>query len=215
MWEEIIAKFFYYFPFYVALSVVPAMIRIALERVFGIRMDELLSMSYEEAYRNFVLSSMFFPLFEEVVFRGLPMMLFGFPGLIIGSLTWVAMHPSWQLQYVSSLSLSKKILFTFTSSMYYACQAVLYGWMWINGDGIIAILYHMFHNAWITLVEILSDSLKGREIRIRLPRIGKEKEEEEFVARRSSVGSVGLFVARKSDKDINSSGETRFVRKKR
>jgi len=155
----------YYFPYYVGLVLVPMVIRVLIERSIGIRPEMFesrivplpINMSYETAFRTIVLTVLYYPLFEELVFRGLPFLLFGTIGLAVGSTVWVVMHPSWQLQYISELPLRKKLMFTATSSGYYIANAVFYGMMWVNGAGLAAILYHIFHNGWLTLGDIIKE----------------------------------------------------------
>jgi len=158
----------YYFPWYVGLVLVPMVLRLAVERAVGIRPEVFegrsaspfpfgISMSYEAAFRSVAVSALYYPLFEELLFRGLPYLLFGFLGVVIGSIVWVAMHPAWQLQYLSAYPLRKKIVFTVTSSSYYAANAVFYGMMWLNGAGLAAILYHVIHNGWLTLGDIIRE----------------------------------------------------------
>jgi len=165
-WWALLSQFAYYFPWYVGLVLVPMVIRVVIEKAIGITPETFgskissilpLDMSYESAYRTVVLTVLYYPLFEELIFRGLPYFFFGFPGVVIGSFVWVVMHPAWQLQYISSFPLRKKLLFTFTSGLYYVCNAVFYSMMWVNGDGLVAIIYHIFHNGWLTLGDIIKE----------------------------------------------------------
>lgn len=164
MWD-IVVKALYFFPWYVALTLVPALIhslvvyKLGLEpesfeqSVYGL-FKRLLSGSYEGAFRDLVLMVFYFPLFEELVFRGLPYLLFGLPGVVVGSFVWVLMHPAWQLQYLSNRSLGKKLAFTLSATAYYALTATFYSMVWLSGAGLVAILYHMFHNGWLTLADM-------------------------------------------------------------
>lgn len=152
---EFLVKLAYYFPYYVALVLVPMVVRSVLERCIGVRpeyFERMWHVSYEQVFQSSVLTALYFPLFEELVFRAIPLYLFGFPGLVIGSAVWVLMHPAWQLQYISELPLSRKILFTLTTSANYTANAIFYGIIWLNGDGLVAIVYHMLHNTWIYFV---------------------------------------------------------------
>jgi len=156
----------YYFPWYVGLVLIPMAIRVTIERAIGIRPETFedrvnpllpINMSYETAFRTITITVFYYPLFEELLFRGLPYLFFGTLGVIIGSLIWVLMHPAWQLQYLSAYPLRKKLLFTATSTGYYAANAVFYGMMWLNGAGLAAILYHIIHNGWLTLGDIIKE----------------------------------------------------------
>ena len=106
----------YYFPYYVILVLVPMIIRVLAERAMGIRPETFesrvgsilpLDMAYETAFRTIVLSALYYPLFEELKFRGLPYFFFGSIGVVVGSTVWVLMHPAWQLQYLSAYPLRK------------------------------------------------------------------------------------------------------------
>jgi len=156
----------YYFPWYVGLVLIPMVIRVVIEKSIGIRPETFesrvspllpVNISYESAFRAVVITVLYYPLFEELLFRGLPYLFFSTIGVIIGSLIWVVMHPAWQLQYLSALPLQKKIIFTTTSSGYYAANAAFYSMMWLNGAGLVAILYHVIHNGWLTLVDIIKE----------------------------------------------------------
>ena len=156
----------YYFPWYVGLVLVPMAIRVTIERAIGIRPETFedrlspllpIDMSYETAFRTITLTVFYFPLFEELLFRGLPYLFFGTLGVVMGSLIWVLMHPAWQLQYLSAYPLRKKLVFTATSTGYYAANAIFYSMMWLNGAGLAAILYHIIHNGWLTLGDIIKE----------------------------------------------------------
>jgi len=157
----------YYFPWYVGLVLVPMVIRVVVERAIGIRPETFegkvsapllpFNMSYEAAFRTVTITVLYYPLFEELLFRGLPYLFFGILGLAVGSTVWVVMHPAWQLQYLSAFSLRKKIVFTLTSSSYYVANAMFYSMMWLNGAGLAAILYHVIHNGWLTLGDIIKE----------------------------------------------------------
>jgi len=164
--QTLLYQLVYYFPWYVALVLIPMAIRVTIERIAGIRPESFedrvtpllpINMSYEAAFRTITVTVLYYPLFEELLFRGLPYIFFGPIGLVIGSIVWVAMHPAWQLQYLSSYPLRTKLLFTATSTFYYAANAVFYGMMWYNGAGLCAILYHIIHNGWLTLCDIIKE----------------------------------------------------------
>ena len=155
--SDVLYYFFYYLPGYLGLVLVPAVIRVLAERALGIRIEPVSSVhDYETGFRSFVLHVLYYPFFEEVFFRGIPLILFGLPGLIIGSAVWALLHPVSQLQLVRGNPVSKKVLFTITTSFYYACCAVFYSMVWL-ASGIVAFLYHSMHNALILLTEYLRE----------------------------------------------------------
>jgi len=228
----------YYFPWYVGLVLVPMVIRVGVERAIGIRPEVFedkvstpllpLNMSYESAFRTVTLTVLYFPLFEELVFRGLPYLFFGVLGIALGSAVWAIMHPAWQLQYLSSFPLRKKIIFTLTSSSYYALNAVFYAMMWLSGAGLVAILYHIIHNGWLTLVDMIKDvelpTPWKRYKFIRKNPVSGEKPPSVKLRRKSKSSSgeeeeVPLrFVVRKSRRSLSEEAEEArnyvFVRRK-
>jgi len=225
---DFLFKILYYLPYYVILVLIPMLIRIAIEKALGIRVAEyekaldnppfISYITYEYAFRNFVLTSLFYPFFEEIIFRAIPIAFLGFYGLIISNVVWILMHPAWQLQELASLSLKKKIAFTLTSTFYYACNSTFYIIAWLSGDGLIAILYHIFHNSWLTL----GDFLKKIEFSIPMPlkkyskKYGfiRKKEERLEEVEEGKVG--GGFVKVKSEVPIEKevSKSMKFVVKK-
>lgn len=159
---DLLYQILYYFPYYIMLVIIPMFIRIVIERAIGInpKMFEskiYMNITYETAFKSLVVSALYYPLFEELIFRGLPYYFFGYMGVIIGSSVWVVMHPAWQLQYLSSLPFRKKFLFTITSSSYYIANAIFYSLIWVNNAGLTAIIYHMGHNAWLILADIMKE----------------------------------------------------------
>jgi len=160
MLAELLLQLAYWFPYYVLLVLVPAAARLAIERAMGIDHTEFqlpppAGMAYEEAYNQLVRVGLYYPLFEELVFRGAPLLLLGPAGLAVGSAVWVLLHPAWQLRYLSHHPLWRRVAFTVTCSTYYALNAVFYSLMWLSGAGLAAIVYHAAHNTLITLTEIL------------------------------------------------------------
>jgi len=205
---EFLLKLAHYFPYYVALVLVPMIVRTILEDlILGIRAEYFethlrLHVSYEEAFKTFVLVSLYFPLFEELVFRALPLNLFGLPGLVIGSAIWVLMHPAWQLQYLSELPLSKKLAFTATCTLYYSLNAIFYAIVWLNGDGLVALAYHMIHNTWIQAV------ILAREIE--LPQIPTPWKKNKY----RYVKPIATEIPRPTRRGENSNTELTFVVKR-
>jgi len=232
---ELLTQMAYFFPWYVALVLVPAAVRIVIERVAGIRVEEFMDtvlgigVTYESAFKDVVLVVLYFPLFEELVFRGLPYLLFGTLGIAVGSAVWVVMHPAWQLQYVRALPIRKKVLFTVTSTAFYACTAAFYSMMWVAGAGLAAILYHIAHNGWLTLADLLKEVelpapwKKYRFVRpavagVKKRKVVKEERKEEREEKEEESG-VMRFVVRKSTRSLSQEVEEVkkyiFVRRKK
>ena len=211
---DFIFKILYYLPYYTILVLIPMLIRIAIEKALGIRVAEyekaldsppfISYITYEYAFRNFVLTSLFYPFFEEIIFRAIPIAFLGFYGLIISNVVWILMHPAWQLQELTGLPLKKKIAFTLTSTFYYACNSTFYIIAWLAGDGLIAILYHIFHNSWLTIGEFI----KRIEFSIPMPlkkyskKYGFIHEKEGGLKETEEKEAGGRFVKVKSEAPI-------------
>jgi len=225
-----------YFPWYVALVLAPMVIRILIERALGIRPEifetrisplPMINMSYETAFRTVTLTALYYPLFEELLFRGIPYLLFGTVGAVIGSVVWVLMHPAWQLQALSDFPLWKKIAFTVTAAFYYASSAAFYTMMWLDGDGLCAILYHTFHNGWITLADIIREVeiptpwkryryVRKHPVSESYPKLFRKKGGEKTEEREEEEMKMS-FVIRKSTKSLSDEVEEAknlFVRRK-
>jgi len=184
MWDYLV-KFFEYMPLYVGLVLVPALIRTVIDTaIIQIRPStfdlppskpreekSILMIRYEDAFASFVGTALYAPLIEEIVFRACPYFLLGLSGLIVGNIVWILAHPSWQLRYVSGLPLKKKIAFTINTIFYYSCASIFFSIPWVQGYGLLAIVYHMAHNGILTLGGIF------HEIEIPAP---WKKEEAEF-----------------------------------
>ena len=55
--------------------------------------------SFESGLEQIVVTGLYYPLFEEMVFRGLPYLLgFGVIGVGLGTAIWVLLHPVWRLK---------------------------------------------------------------------------------------------------------------------
>ena len=185
MWDYVV-KFFEYMPLYVGLVLVPALIRTVVDtaiiRISPSTFDlppsrpkderSLLSIRYEDAFSSLVGTALYAPLVEEVVFRACPYLFLGLSGLVVGNIVWVLAHPSWQLRYVSGLPLKKKIAFTINTIFYYSCAAIFFSIPWLQGYGLLAILYHMTHNGILTLGGIFHE--------IEFPAPWKKEEAEYF-----------------------------------
>jgi len=204
---NIIDGLIYYFPYYVVLVLVPAVIRAIIEDALKIRyyedsiLDPRFSASIDTTslYRSMVTSGLYFPLFEEVFFRLIPLYFLGPYGLIMGDAVWVLMHPTWQLEKVEEEGW-RKLVFFLTTAFYYSLGATFYSIAWLNGDGIIAILYHMFHNSFIILASTLQENMPS--IKIPLP-----KKEGEFVKVRT-----GAKKEAEEGEEFTETGTTTFVR---
>ncbi|MEM1554591.1 MAG: CPBP family intramembrane glutamic endopeptidase [Thermoproteota archaeon] len=153
---QILLAFIQYLPHYIFLVVIPSIIIGLLEKRLRLIED---SIDHASAYSRFVISSLYFPIFEEILFRGLMFYFFGVPGLILGSITWILLHPAWQLKlYNIADSGMKKLSFFLLRVMYYSLSAIFFGIIWLDGNGVVAVIYHIFHNSLATITEIATEA---------------------------------------------------------
>lgn len=195
MWD-LLYKFFEYTPLYIALVLVPAIIRTFIDTVI-IKIppssfllppskSNHLSVRYEDVFASVVGSALYAPLVEEIVFRGAPYIFLGTVGLVVGNIVWILAHPSWQLRYISSMPTKTKVAFTANTVFYYTCAAIFFTIPWLQGYGILSIIYHMFHNGVITIggifseVELPAPWKKDEEMFFKESRGIKRKLEEKF-----------------------------------
>lgn len=153
----------------------------------------------EGLFTRIAIDVLYYPFFEEVFFRGVPLLIMGLPGLVVGSIVWIALHPVWQVKLVEHLPPRKKALFLLTCSSYYASCAAFYSMVWLASPpltGVVAFIYHSLHNALVTLSAYLRE----------LPPPWRKSE---FVRPRTVAGG-GLRIRRgRRSKDRRSEGEER------
>jgi len=203
----ILYQMLYYFPWYVALVLIPMMVHVIIVRALGITPDMFQSLN---SVRSYLLSVLYFPLFEEMIFRGLPYLFFGTLGVVVGSTVWVLLHPAWQIQFIyGRLPRSKVVGFIASAIMYYGFNSVFYSMMWLSGAGFVAILYHMIHNGWLTTGEVIVKYMK-RKIEFEAP---WRRKEPKFISPRYFTQPAIKFVTRRSGITGSQAG-FRFVRRK-
>lgn len=179
-------------PAFIVFVLIPAVIRASVDKLLGVDYY-LRASSFEEGFRSVVHTGLFYPLFEELLFRGLPLLLLGSAGMWFATAVWVLMHPAWQLNYLGQAPLSRKLAATATSLIYYIPSGYFYGSLWLGGAGAAAIFWHTALNATITMAEQLREAnLELRELPRRLPNlrgwrwrgVRLQPEEPKFVRRR-------------------------------
>jgi len=208
---NILEGLIYYFPYYVVLVLVPAVVRgiiegalklqyreFSLDNIFDPRFSS--SVDSTTVYRSLVISGMYFPLFEEILFRLIPLYFLGFPGLLIGNAVWILMHPTWQLQILDEEGWRKFVGFLMSVFFYSVCS-IFYCIAWLNGDGIIAILYHMLHNSFIIIASAIREGMPE----IKLP-FSKREEEGKFVKLKKAGEE------REEKEEFTETGTTSFVK---
>lgn len=162
---EPVAFLIEYLFLYVLLVLVPAIIRSVIDTVvlkipksaFDLPPNTVNSVKFHSFYSNVVSTALFYPLFEEIVFRGAPLAFTGLYGFILANAVWILMHPAWQVRYVTHLPLKTQFGFILNTAFYYTCAGTFFSYAWLKGYPLFAILFHMGHNFLVVLAGILSD----------------------------------------------------------
>jgi len=136
--------------------------------------------SFESGLEQIVVTGLYYPLFEEMVFRGLPYLLgFGVIGVGLGTAIWVLMHPVWRLKMlpVNADTGTKLKMFTIDIVDYSIAGAWL-SWLWLNGWGVLAVAYHIFHNFLVVAPQVFPEGFEWLGSKLKLPWPGGGTEEK-------------------------------------
>jgi len=146
------------------------------------------------------------PFFEELFFRGFPMIILGgFPGLVIGSVVWVAAHIPSRYTLVETYPRSKRAAYLFTYVAALLLSSVFYITAWML-NGAVAILYHVIHNSIAMLTTKRGE--KRKDVVAVESRSGNEDESiVSFVKLRPRNTEVGV-------EEMSSERESVFVKPK-
>jgi len=134
---------------YLAVQVITALAITAMIKI-GVEPEDVSFLSlpvFDRVVDEVVQSVLLAPLQEEIIFRGLTSLLFGWFGVIFGTVVWAAAHLPSRISSFStySSSIQKKaaaILFGI-----YAVYGVYFSWLWLAGAGLIAVFMHLLNNA--------------------------------------------------------------------
>jgi len=119
------------------------------------------------------------PFFEELFFRGLPMLILGgYPGLVVGSIVWIAAHIPSRYSLIEAYPRVKKAAYLFTYVTVLLLSSAFYIVAWTL-NGAVAILYHIAHNT----IAVLTGKRYERE---------REKRLEQGAAPSGGGGEEGL-----------------------
>lgn len=195
---EIAYQFAMYFPYYVLLCLFPVLGKIAVDMyVLNIDYRRLEvetykqpkppslrpfvfpftgALRFENAYQIVAFEVLLMPFAEEMVFRGIPYLLLGNLGVILGSAVWAIAHPAYHLQLLWNRPLKQRLGFALSSLTLFSFFAYFYSLLWISGAFATAVLYHMFHNGWITAAEFAREvELPIKRKRFAFVKIEKEE----------------------------------------
>jgi hypothetical protein len=103
------------------------------------------------------------PFFEELFFRGFPMIILGPPGLVVGSLVWVAAHIPSRYSLIETYPRSKKIAYLFTYVTVLLLSSVFYVTAW-TFNGAVAVFYHIVHNTIAVIATKRGEKEKERKL---------------------------------------------------
>lgn len=172
--------FLSYLPHYIYLVLVPAIVRLLVEDWLGVKYYPVIFSIVldDDKLRFLVYSVVVAPLLEEILFRGLPLYFFGIYGLILGSVAFILLHPLWQVKYVLPEYRLKMFL---TSLIYYIPSTVFFCLPWINGEGLVAVVYHMLHNLWVSILTIVYEGRRRSELDVLVVGYGGSGEGYKFV----------------------------------
>jgi membrane protease YdiL (CAAX protease family) len=138
--------------------------------------------SFESGLEQIVVTGLYYPLFEEMVFRGLPYLLgFGVIGVGLGTAIWVLLHPVWRLKMlpVNAETGTKLKMFTIDIVDYSIAGAWL-SWLWLNGWGVLAVAYHIFHNFLVVAPQVFPEGFEWLSSKFKLPWPGGAGTEEKL-----------------------------------
>jgi hypothetical protein len=189
----------------------------------------------EGLFARIAIDVLYYPFFEEVFFRGVPLLIMGLPGLVVGSAVWIVLHPVWQVKLVEHLPPRKKALFLLTCSSYYASCAAFYSMVWLASPpltGVVAFVYHSLHNALVTLSAYLRElpppwkksefvrprTVAGGGLRIRRGEGRREEREEAGEGEEIELETFMFVRPRRSLKSLREEeelGELLFVKRRR
>jgi len=125
------------------------------------------------------------PFFEEIFFRGFPMMILGgFPGLVIGSIVWIAAHIPSRYSLIAMYPRSKRAVYIFTYVTVLMLSSAFYITAWML-NGAAAILYHVIHNTIAVLATRRREREKEKGIMIENRSESENENEPSFVKLRS------------------------------
>lgn len=161
-----------YLPYYIGLVVTPAIISMSIlsryyvgKEVFdegveapsylrkyfsmNVLVESIDVIEASDIATYIVINGLTAPLIEETLFRGIPYIVFGFYGLVFGSLVWTILHVPTRITYFTNPRIALAVL-----SAYFGLASVFYSLPWINGEGWVALFYHAFHNTMLTIGEL-------------------------------------------------------------
>jgi len=136
--------------------------------------------SFESGLEQIVVTGLYYPLFEEMVFRGLPYLLgFGVIGVGLGTAIWVLLHPVWRLKMLPLNADTGTKLKMFTIDIVdYSIAGAWLSWLWLNGWGVLAVAYHIFHNFLVVAPQVFPEGFEWLGSKFKLPWPGGGTEEK-------------------------------------
>ena len=127
--------------------------------------------SFESGLEQIVVTGLYYPLFEEMVFRGLPYLLgFGVIGVGLGTAIWVLLHPVWRLKMLPvNAETGTKLKMFGIDILDYSIAGAWLSWLWLNGWGVLAVAYHILHNFLVVAPQVFPEGLGWLSSKLKLP----------------------------------------------
>jgi hypothetical protein len=210
--EEFATAFIGFLPLYFALVIVPSFVSSAVlyyastsglvrSRATALplpgRRHEIVVPSASAAY-SFAMIVVVAPFVEELVFRGVPLLIH--PALAwVGTLGWALAH-STILGMEAQARITgggKAVLVGVSHALFYVSSGVFYMLVWLQGFvfGAVAITYHMLHNFMVYILEYGLPSVR----RARGPVVGRPVLQPRVPAVDAAPGGSGRRVIRRAD----------------
>jgi hypothetical protein len=178
MQMDFIAATIQLFPLWILLDLAPSIIG-------GLIVTKVLKMPLQQVRRPIFFEpgditwvTLVGPFFEELFFRGFPMLVLGFPGLVVGSIVWIAAHIPSRYSLIETYPRSRRAAYLFTYVIVLMLSSAFYITAWML-NGAAAVLYHVIHNSIAVLATRRGE--REREKGITIENKSENENEPSFV----------------------------------
>lgn len=198
-----VGVFIEFLPLWLVLVIGPALLfNLYLNRLDKKRLQRImndvtvlpLSIDATNAYTLFVYGVLLAPFAEEILFRGVPLLIHPFFAMV-GTAAWVLVHPvKFLVDYQYLLSKSELLQLTVFSTLFFTSCGIFLLLIWLRGFeyGAIAIIYHMLYNAFVFVGVVSSESKKPKQAAGRRVETPEPRQPLPAPAMRKVLREVGL-----------------------